>query len=103
VRAKICLCAAGSYSSYHSYRRGAATQTIGYLAPVFPCSGTVPSLEAFREGLHKHGYVEGRNIAIECRSAAGNADRLSDLAAELVRLKVDVIISGGGELVAPCG
>jgi putative ABC transport system substrate-binding protein len=67
---------------------------------VFPCSGSVPSLEAFQHGLHDLGYVEDKNIIIECRSAAGNADRLSELAVELVRLKVDVIIAGGGELVA---
>ena len=73
---------------------------VGYLAPVFPCSENVPSLEAFRQGLRKLGYVEGQNIALECRSAGGNADRLRELAAELVGLKVDVIIAGGGELVA---
>jgi putative ABC transport system substrate-binding protein len=73
---------------------------IGYLAPVFPCSGSVPSLEAFQQGLHDLGYVEDKNFITECRSAAGNADRLSDLAAELVRLKVDIIVAGGGELVA---
>ncbi len=73
---------------------------IGYLAPVFPCSGSVPSLEAFQQGLHDLGYVEDKNFITECRSAAGNADRLSDLAAELVHLKVDVIVAGGGELVA---
>jgi putative tryptophan/tyrosine transport system substrate-binding protein len=73
---------------------------IGYLAPVFPCSGSVPSLEAFKQGLHDLGYVEDKNIITECRSAAGNADRLSELAAELVRFKVDVIVAGGGELVA---
>jgi ABC-type uncharacterized transport system substrate-binding protein len=73
---------------------------IGYLAPVFPCSGSVPSLEAFKQGLRDLGYVEDKNISIDCRSAAGNIDRLSDLVAELVRFKVDVIIAGGGELVA---
>ena len=73
---------------------------IGYLAPVFPCSGHVPSLEAFWQGLRELGYVEGQNIVIECRSAEGKSDRLPHLAAELVRLKVDVILAGGGELVA---
>ena len=73
---------------------------VGYLAPVFSCSENVPSLEAFRQGLRKRGYVEGQNIVLECRSAAGKADRLPELAAELVGLKVDVIVAGGGELVA---
>jgi len=51
---------------------------IGYLAPVFPCSGSVPSLEAFRQGLRDLGYVEDRNIITECRSAGGKLDRQSD-------------------------
>jgi putative ABC transport system substrate-binding protein len=45
-----------------------------------------------REGLHQLGYVEGRNIAFEFRSAEGRLDRLPELASELVRLKVDVIV-----------
>ncbi len=49
--------------------------------------------EAFRQGLRELGYVEGRNIAIEWRFAEGKLDRLPDLAAELVRLKVDVIVA----------
>jgi len=50
-------------------------------------------LDAFRQGLRELGYVEGQNIVIEYRSAEGRFDRRSDLAAELVRLKVDVIVS----------
>jgi putative ABC transport system substrate-binding protein len=73
---------------------------IGYLAPVFPCSPSVPTFEAFRQGLREVGYIEGRNIAIECRSAAGKSDVLPELAAELVRLKVALIVAAGGEPVA---
>ena len=51
-------------------------------------------VEAFRQGLRVLGYVEGQNIFIEWRFAEGNLDRLSVLAAELVRLRVDVIVSG---------
>ncbi len=51
--------------------------------------------EAFRQGLRELGYVEGKNIVIEWRSAEGKLDRLPALAAELVRLKVDVIVTGG--------
>src|SRR5712692_2770280 len=51
--------------------------------------------EAFRQGLRELGYVEGKNIVIEWRFAEGNADRLPSLAAELVRLKVAVIVTGG--------
>lgn len=47
-------------------------------------------------GMRELGYVEGMNIVIEYRYAEGKLDRLHDLAAELVRLKVDVIVTGGG-------
>ena len=51
--------------------------------------------EAFRQGLRELGYVEGKNINIEWRSAEGKIDRLPALANELVRLKIDVIVTGG--------
>jgi len=73
---------------------------IGYLAPVFPCSGSLPSLEAFTQGLRDLGYVEDKNIIIECRSAEGKLDRQPDLAAELVQRKVDIIVAAGGEPTA---
>jgi putative ABC transport system substrate-binding protein len=67
---------------------------IGFLAAV-----SLPSLaariEAFGQGLHGLGYVEGKNIVIEWRSAEGKLDRLPALAAELVRLKVDIIVTAG--------
>jgi len=68
---------------------------IGYLSGGFP-SADAPRTEAFQEGLRELGYVEGKNIVIEYRHAEGKLDRLSALAAELVRLKVDVIVTGGG-------
>ena len=52
-----------------------------------------PLAEAFRQGLREHGYVEGHNVIFEYRSVQGRADRLPSLAAELVRLKVDVIVT----------
>jgi putative ABC transport system substrate-binding protein len=52
--------------------------------------------EAFRQGLRDVGYVEGRNVVIEYRDAEGKPERLPALAAELVALKVDVIVTGGG-------
>jgi len=67
---------------------------IGYLS--FGSPSTIPArIEAFRQGLRELGYVEGKNIFIEWRSAEGNADHLPSLAAELVRLKVDVIVTNG--------
>jgi putative ABC transport system substrate-binding protein len=56
-------------------------------------ASSTPLAEAFRQGLREHGYVEGQNIAFEYRYAEGTADRLPALAAELVRLKVDVIVT----------
>ena len=52
-------------------------------------------IDAFRQGLRQLGYIEGKNIIIESRYADGKLDRLPDLAAELVRLNVDVIVCGG--------
>ena len=49
----------------------------------------------FRRGMRELGYVEGKNLVIEWRSAEGNSERLQELAAELVKLKVDVIVTGG--------
>ncbi len=54
-----------------------------------------PRYNVFREGLRELGYIEERNIVIEWRFAKRNIDRLAAMAAELVRLKVDVIVTGG--------
>src|SRR5688572_29412953 len=54
-----------------------------------------PFVEAFGQGLRDLGYVEGKSIAIEYRWAEGKNERLPDLAADLVRLKVDVIVAAG--------
>ena len=53
------------------------------------------NLDAFRQGLRELGYVEGRNLVIEYRSANGRSDRFPDLVAELVALKVDLIVTRG--------
>ncbi len=56
-------------------------------------SGPSPELDAFRQGLRELGYIEGQNITIEYRFASGRVERLPELAAELVRLKLDVIVA----------
>jgi len=67
---------------------------IGFLSPSSPSDLRMQRfLEAFRHGLGELGYMEGQNIAIESRWAEGKYDRLPGLAAELVRLKVDVIVA----------
>jgi putative ABC transport system substrate-binding protein len=64
---------------------------IGFL--FYGSSGSSPELDAFRQGLREFGYIEGQNIAVEYRFAGGQVERLPDLAAELVRLKPDVIVT----------
>ena len=65
---------------------------IGYLSPNSPSTNPA-RIEAFRKGLRDLGYIEGKNILIEYRNAEGKLDRLLELAAELVRLKVDIIVT----------
>ena len=67
---------------------------IGILEPV-PASRNVENLDALRKGLRELSYVEGQNLVIEYRSADGAAERFPELAAELVRLKVDLIVTRG--------
>jgi putative tryptophan/tyrosine transport system substrate-binding protein len=75
-------------------------QRIGYLSGSSP-STSANRREAFQQGLHELGYVEGKNIVIEWRWAHGKFDRLPVLAAELVRLKVDVIVTTGPQATRP--
>ena len=72
----------------------AKVSRIGFLSGS-PPSSIKASTEAFRQGLRDLGYVEGKNIVIEWRSAEGKGDRLPALAADLVRLKVDLIVTAG--------
>jgi ABC-type uncharacterized transport system substrate-binding protein len=67
---------------------------IGFLGATSPSTESA-RIEAFRQGLRELRYIEGKNIVIEYRWAEGKLDRLPDLAAELVRLPVDVIVAGG--------
>jgi putative ABC transport system substrate-binding protein len=67
---------------------------IGYLSASDPATESTRS-EGIRLALRELGYIEGRNIAIEYRYAEGRLDRQPELAAELVRLKVDIIVAAG--------
>jgi putative ABC transport system substrate-binding protein len=75
-------------------QQAAKVARIGYLTPSLGVNPHLP--EAFRQGLRDLGYVEGRNLVIEYREAEGKADRLPALAAELVALKVDVLVAAQG-------
>src|SRR5262245_10451036 len=68
---------------------------IGYLSSGDPTS-EFPRSEGIRLALRERGFIEGQNIAFEYRYAERKQDRSSDLAAELVRLNVDIIVVGGG-------
>jgi putative ABC transport system substrate-binding protein len=81
-------------SSFAQAQQAAKVPRIGFLAGVSP-SAISARMAAFRQGLRELGYVEGKNVVIESRYAEENLDRLPALAAELVRLKVDIIITGG--------
>jgi putative ABC transport system substrate-binding protein len=76
-------CAAGAQPAGKVWR-------IGFL----PFS-TCPAHDLFRSALRNLGYVEGGNVVVECRAAAGQGERLPDAAAELARLKIDVLVAQG--------
>jgi putative ABC transport system substrate-binding protein len=73
---------------------------IGFLITSSP-SVIAPRLDAFRQRFRELGYVEGKNIAVERRHADGKLDRLPELAAELVRINVDVIVTSGPTSTRP--
>ena len=74
--------------------QGERTYRIGILEAV-PAAQNVANLDALRRGLRERGYVEGRNLVIEYRSADGRAERFPELASELVHLGVDLIVTRG--------
>ena len=73
---------------------------IGFLV-AGPASAVSTRIEAFRQGLRERGYIEGKNIVIEYRYGDGKLDRLPALAADLVQLKVSVIVTGGSQATLP--
>jgi putative ABC transport system substrate-binding protein len=92
---RLTLCAmlfALSYSA--SAQQPKKVPRIGFLSAV-SSSSISARYEAFRQGLRELGYIEGKNIIIDSRYADGKLDRLSELAAELVRLNGDAIVTTG--------
>jgi putative ABC transport system substrate-binding protein len=81
-------------------QQAAKVPRIGYLTGGAPAA-LVARTNAFRQGLRELGYAEGKNIIIEWRYAEGKPERLPALAAELVQIKVDVIITGGEVATRP--
>ena len=71
---------------------------IGFLGAI-SFSPASARIEAFRQGLRELGYVEGKNIVIEARYTDARPERLADLAAELVRLNLDIIMAQGGQSI----
>ena len=93
LRVALCAMALAFCSSAEAQESGKIPR-IGYVRVVGVPSIPGPNVEAFRQGLKDLGYVEGKNILIEFRYAEGKRDRVPSLVAELVQLKVDVLISG---------
>lgn len=85
---------AGAAPAVHA-QMAAKVYRVGWLGNDSAPSGASPSAGDFQQGLHDLGYVVGKNVVIEYRYAGGNVDRLPDLATELARLPVDVIVTSG--------
>ena len=73
---------------------------IGFLV-AGPRASVANRIEAFRAGLRELGYVDGKNLVVEERYGDAKIERVPELAAELVRLKVDVIVTGGSQATGP--
>src|SRR5262245_6659411 len=86
-----------STASFTEAQQPVKVPRIGVLGSV-PFDQVSDRVAAFRQGLRELGYVEGKNIVIEWRSSEANLDRNAALAAELLHLKVDVIVSMGSSL-----
>jgi putative ABC transport system substrate-binding protein len=91
----ICVgCAIAAWPSALRAQQAGKVYRIGILETI-PAERNAANLDGLRKGLRNLGYVEGRNLFIEYRSADGRAERFPELASELVRLKVDLIVTRG--------
>jgi len=100
MRLALCLAVATlSLTPGLAEAQQAAVRRIGFVSfTPPPPSGTVyPYVAGFRQGLREHGWVEGQNVAVEYRWAAGSTDALQELARDLVRLNVEVIVTYGNK------
>jgi putative ABC transport system substrate-binding protein len=93
----IALGAGAFVSPFAARAQQPAMPVVGYLSGRSP-SDSAHIIAAFRQGLKEAGFVEGQNVAIESRFAEGHFDRLPDLAAELVRRQVNVLVATGGTI-----
>lgn len=95
----LCFVAGLPFALCDSVRAQQQTKVsrIGFLGAT-SSSANLDRVKAFRQGLREAGYIEGQNILIEYRYAEEKFDRLPGLAAELVALKVDVIVTGGSSV-----
>ena len=87
-------CAAAAWPLAARAQQAEKIYRIGILEPI-PAAQNATNLDALRKGLRDLGYVEGRNLIIEYRSADGRAERFSELASELIRLGVDLMVTRG--------
>jgi len=90
LRASVLILAVATAPVVISAQPAGRIYRLGLLSPEAPPPGL---LEAFNEGLHDLGYIEGKNIHLESRHASGRSEQLAGLAAELVQLRVDVIVA----------
>ena len=96
----VALCAMLFALSCESEAQQPKVPRIGFLAVVSP-SQLSARVDAFRQGLRELGYIDGKNLVIEYRWAEGKFDQMPHLAADLVRLKVDIIVTGGPQATRP--
>ena len=99
-RASLSRCSAGAAATLAARRARAAEGADHRIYGRGHASGREPNVAAFVQRLRELGWVEGRNVAIEVRWTEGRAERATEIAAEFVRLKVDIIVTSGTPLIA---